>query len=97
VKSGDLVEEEIVDVDGVEIIEQAEEYGYSWSWDDPRGFQSEILWNREAGGCNLGTRRLPGGWVHTRLDKSVWGTARTIYEAREVVERYVMQAAAKPA
>lgn len=86
-----------MDVDGVEIVEQAEEYGYSWSWDDPRGFQSEILWNREAGSCNLGTRMLPGGWVHTHLDSAVWGTSRTIYEAREVVGRYVFQAAARPA
>jgi hypothetical protein len=85
-----------MDIDGVEVVEEQEEYGFSWRWDDPRGFQSEILWNREVGYLNLGTRVLPGGWTHNRLDAAQWGDARTIYEAREVVERYVSRAAAKP-
>jgi hypothetical protein len=85
-----------MDIDGVEVIEQDEDYGYSWRWDDPRGFQSEILWNREVGYLNLGTRVLPGGWTHNRLDEERWGAARTIYEAREVVERYVGTATQKP-
>jgi hypothetical protein len=38
-----------MDIDGVEVVEEQEEYGFSWRWDDPRGFQSEILWNREVG------------------------------------------------
>ena len=86
-----------MDIDGLEVIEDQEEYGYSWRWDDPRGFQSEILWDREVGQCSLGTRCLPGGWTHTRLDGHVWGSARTIYEARAVVELYISRAAAKPA
>lgn len=85
-----------MDIDGVEVFEEKEEYGYSWSWDDPRGFQSEILWNREVGYLNLGTRMLPGGWTHNPLESDNWGSARTIYEAREVVERYVSTATAKP-
>lgn len=85
-----------MEIDGVEVVEQTEEYGTSWRWDDPRGFQSEILWQREVGFLSLGTRQLPGGWVHTRLDPGLWGSARTIYEARRVVEAYVTQATAKP-
>ncbi len=85
-----------MDIDGLEVFEQAEEYGYSWRWDDPRGFQSEILWNREVGYLSLGTRIPPGGWNHNRLDTEQWGYARTIYEARTAVERYVSGAAAKP-
>lgn len=85
-----------MDIDGLEVFEQPEDYGYSWRWDDPRGFQSEILWNREVGYLSLGTRNPPGGWVHYRLDPEEWGHARTVYEAREAVERYVAQAAAKP-
>ncbi len=85
-----------MDIDGVEVVQSDEEYGYSWRWDDPRGIQSEILWKREVGYLNLGTRMLPGGWNHTRLDPEEWGSARTIYEAREVVERYVGRAVAKP-
>src|SRR4051794_38981675 len=42
-----------MDIDGVEVVEEQEEYGFSWRWDDPRGFQSEILWNREVGYLNL--------------------------------------------
>jgi hypothetical protein len=87
----------VVDIDGVEVMEEKEEYGYSWSWDDARGFQSEILWNREVGHLNLGTRMPPGGWMHTTLESDHWGSARTIYEARQVVERYVSTATAKPA
>ena len=34
--------------------------------------------------------------MHNRLDPQAWGSARTIYEARQVVEAYVTQAAAKP-
>src|SRR3954453_10110234 len=85
-----------MDIDGVEVFEEQEEYGSSWYGDDPRGFQSEILWQREVGYLTLGTRRLPGGWVHNRLDPAPWGTARTVYEARQVVEAYVTTAAAKP-
>lgn len=85
-----------VEIDGVEVFEQSEDYGYSWHWDDPRGFQSEILWHREVGHLSLGTRLLPGGWTHNRLDPGAWGSARTIYEARQVVETYVTRAAAKP-
>ena len=65
-----------MDIDGVEVVESDEEYGYSWRWDDPRGLQSEILWKREVGYLNLGTRMLPGGWNHTRLDPEEWGDAR---------------------
>lgn len=85
-----------MEIDGVEVFEEQEDYGYSWHWDDPRGFQSEILWQREVGYLSLGTRQLPGGWVHSRLDPQTWGSARTIYEARQVVEAYVTRAAAKP-
>jgi hypothetical protein len=85
-----------MDIDGIEILEAKEEYGYSWRWDDPRGFQSEILWNREVGYVNLGTRLPPGGWTHYRLDATQWGLARTLHEAREVVEAYVSRATAKP-
>ena len=85
-----------MDIDGLEVIEEEEEYGYSWRWDDPRGFQSEILWDRHVGSLSLGTRCLPGGWNHQRLDREAWGDARSIHEAREVVERYVSTAAAKP-
>lgn len=85
-----------MDIDGLKVIEQAEEYGTSWRWDDPRGFQSEILWDREVGHLALGTRVPPGGWTHNALDVDVWGNARTIVEARMIVESYVSQAAAKP-
>lgn len=85
-----------MEIDGVEVLEETEEYGYSWSWDDARGFQSEILWNREVGLLNLGTRMAPGGWTHTTLEHESWGSARTIYEARQVVERYVSTAALGP-
>jgi hypothetical protein len=46
---------------------------------------------------NLGTRLPPGGWTHTTLESDHWGSARTIYEARQVVERYVSTATAQPA
>ena len=85
-----------MDIDGLKVVEYAEEYGYSWRWDDPRGFQSEILWDREVGHLNLGTRVAPGGWTHNQLDAGTWGEARTIVEARMIVEQYVSRAAAKP-
>lgn len=85
-----------MDIDGLEVLEENEEYGYSWRWDDPRGIQAEILWDRQVGRLTLGTRMPPGGWTHNPLEVSVWGGARTIYEAREVVEKYISKAAAKP-
>ena len=63
----------------------------------PRGFESEILWDRQIGYLTLGTRVPPGGWTHNTLDASRWGHARNIIEARTVVERYITHAAAKPA
>ena len=54
-------------------------------------------WNREVGHLNLGTRLPPGGSTHTTLESDHWGSARTIYEARQVVERYVSTATAQPA
>lgn len=85
-----------MDIDGLEVFEEEEDYGFSWRWDDPRGFQSEILWDRHVGSLSLGTRCMPGGWTHNRLDTTVWGAARSVDEAREIVERYVTAVAAKP-
>jgi hypothetical protein len=39
----------------------------------------------------------PGGWTHTTLESDQWGSARTIYDTRQVVARYVSTATAKPA
>lgn len=72
---------------GVDVSEQRETYGYSWHWDDARGFQSEIQWRDGLRHLDLGTRMLPGGWTHNRL--TAWGEPGTIEEARATVERYV--------
>lgn len=85
-----------MEIDGIEVLESPEDHGYSWRWDDPRGFESEILWDRQIGYLTLGTRVPPGGWTHSTLDADRWGHARTVYEARDAVERYVTQATAKP-
>ncbi|MEJ2868630.1 hypothetical protein WCD74_12735 [Actinomycetospora sp. OC33-EN08] len=85
-----------MEIDGIEVFESSEDHGYSWRWDDPRGFESEILWDRQIGYLTLGTRVPPGGWTHSTLDSNRYGSARTVYEARDAVERYVTQAAAKP-
>lgn len=84
-----------MEIDGITVDESSEVHGYSWRWDDPRGFESEILWDRQIGHLTLGTRVPPGGWTHGTLDTHRWGRARTINEARTAVERYVTQAVAR--
>jgi hypothetical protein len=86
-----------MEIDGVQVFESPEDHGYSWRWDDSRGFESEILWDRQIGYLTLGTRVPPGGWTHSTLDAARWGHARNIIEARSVVERYITHATAKPA
>jgi hypothetical protein len=85
-----------MEIDGIAVVEESEDHGYSWRWDDPRGFESEILWDRQIGSLTLGTRVPPGGWTHATLDVDRWGHARTVREARTVVERYISHATAKP-